>query len=213
MNENVKNTLEWVECIVIAIILAVLIRYYIGTPTIVKQESMYPTLKQNERLILNRLTRTGKKLPQRGDIVTFEAPSDSFIDSNEYDEKHLLAQYENSPTSWIKKFTYYVLEWGKTSYIKRVIALPGEHVKIENGKVYVNDQELEEPYLQDDVVTESTGGLFTNLIVPENSIFALGDNRSRSTDCRRFGCIPLEKIEGTVTIRFFPFSKFGKIDR
>ena len=75
MNSTVKEILEWVYCIVIALVLAMLFRYFIGTPTIVKMESMYPTLVQNQRLWLNRWGRTTKKLPERGDIITFEAPS------------------------------------------------------------------------------------------------------------------------------------------
>lgn len=213
MNENIKNILEWVECIVIAVVLAVIIRYFIGTPTIVKQESMYPTLKPNERLILNRISRITKKMPKRGEIITFEAPSDSNIEEYEYDENNPIAKYENEPKSILGKFSYYVLEWGKTSYIKRVIALPGEHVRIYGGKIYINNEELDEPYLPEGVVTDSLNGLFTDLIVPENCIFALGDNRGKSTDCRRFGCIPIEKVEGIVTIRFFPLDKFGKIDK
>ena len=61
MNEKVKDILEWILCIVIALVLALLIRYYIGTPTIVKQVSMKPTLLQDDRLILNRWGRTTKK--------------------------------------------------------------------------------------------------------------------------------------------------------
>ena len=72
MNEKVKDILEWILCIVIALVLALLIRYYIGTPTIVKQVSMKPTLLQDDRLILNRWGRTTKKLPERGDIITLK---------------------------------------------------------------------------------------------------------------------------------------------
>lgn len=212
MSDKTKNILEWVECIVIAIVLALLIRYFIGTPTIVKQESMYPTLKQNERLILNRLNRTTKSMPNRGDIITFQAPSKSYLTVDEIDMNNPVAVYDNDPTNLFGKFAFYVLEWGKTSYIKRVIGLPGDHVKIENGKVYINDEELDEPYLQDGVQTTSLDGIFTDLVVPENSVFAMGDNRTKSTDCRRFGCIPLEKIEGKVVLRFFPFDRFGKVE-
>ena len=70
LSPRAKDILEWVYCIVIAIILALLVRYYVGTPTIVKQYSMYPTLKPNERLVLNRLPRTFKQMPERGDIIT-----------------------------------------------------------------------------------------------------------------------------------------------
>ena len=71
----IKETIEWILCFVIAVVLALIVRYYIGTPTIVQQSSMFPTLKENERLWLNRWGRTTKKLPERGDIITFEAPS------------------------------------------------------------------------------------------------------------------------------------------
>ena len=73
ISNTTKEVLEWVYCIVIAIVLALLIRYFVGTPTVVKQTSMFPTLKQNQRLILNRLSRTFHEIPARGDIITFEA--------------------------------------------------------------------------------------------------------------------------------------------
>ena len=78
MNENVRNLLEWGYCIIIALVLALLFRYFIATPTIVKQRSMYPTLQENERLVLNRTSRITKKTPEVGDIITFEAPTKTF---------------------------------------------------------------------------------------------------------------------------------------
>ena len=208
LSPRAKDILEWVYCIVIAIILALLVRYYVGTPTIVKQYSMYPTLKPNERLILNRLPRTFNQMPERGDIITFEAPKTD-PELSEIDINSPKAVYPNNPTSFWSKFTHYVLEIGKTSYIKRVIALPGEHVELKEGKVFINGEELEENYLGDDVVT--TPDLFSDFVVPEGCIFAMGDNRTRSTDCRAFGCIPLEKIEGKVVLRFWPFDVFGTV--
>lgn len=211
MSDKTKNIIEWIECIVIAIVLAVLIRYFIGTPTIVKKRSMYPTLKQDERLILSRWGRTTKKMPERGDIITFEAPSKMALSAEEVDLNNPVAVYTNQPKNIFSKFTYYVLEWGKQSFIKRVIGLPGEHIKIEDGKVYINGEEYKEDYLQEDVKTTASG-VFTDFVVPENYVFAMGDNRAESTDCRSFGCIPLEKIEGKVVLRFFPFSRFGKVE-
>ena len=212
MNPKIKEILEWVYCIIIAIVLALLFRYFIGTPTIVQQVSMKPTLEQDQRLWLNRWTRTTKTLPERGEIITFEAPSKKFYTSSEIDENDPVAKYENEPTNIFAKFVKYVLEIGKESYIKRVIALPGEHVEIKEGKVYINGEELDEPYLQEDVVTESLDGAFTDIIVPEGTVFLMGDNRPQSTDCRRFGCIPLEKIESKVWIRFWPLNLFGKVE-
>ena len=208
---EVKEVLEWVYCIIIAVILALLFRYFIGTPTIVKQVSMKPTLVQNQRLWLNRWDRTIKKLPERGDIITFQAPS-SVYSEEELEGKEPIAKYENDPTNIFSKFLFYVVEYGKDSYIKRVIALPGEHVQIKDGKVYINEKELEEPYLQSGVVTSAKVKGLDDFIVPENCVFAMGDNRSHSTDCREFGCIPLEKIESKVALRIWPLNLWGKVE-
>lgn len=212
INPKLKEALEWIGCILIAVILALLVRYYIGTPTIVQQPSMYPTLKQDQRLILNRWGRTIKKMPERGDIITFEAPSSNYISAYDADLENPIAKYENEPEGIWNRFCFYVLEVNKTSYIKRVIGLPGEHVKIENGKVYINGNELQEPYLQEGVITDDLNGAFTDIIVPENTVFVMGDNRGQSTDSRRFGCIPLEKIESKVAIRIWPLDLWGKVE-
>lgn len=202
----IKEVLEWIYCIAIAIVLALLIRYYIGTPTIVKQTSMFPTLKEGQRLILDRTCKTFNKGYQRGDIITFEAPTIRNATS-------VMATYNNEPQGTFNKFTYYVLEINKVSYIKRVIGLPGDSVVLSDGKVYINGEELEENYLQNNVVTEAKNAYLTDFTVPEGYIFAMGDNRPNSTDCREFGCIPIDKIEGKVWIRFWPFNLFGKVDK
>ena len=206
MSSNLKEILEWVYCIIIAVVLALLVRYFLGTPTIVKQVSMYPTLVEGQRLILNRWERTTGKNYKKGDIITFEAPTNKNVESNE----NPVASYDYEPKGIFGKFVYYVLELNKTSYIKRVIALEGDHVEIKDGKVYINGEEQKEEYLSSDIVTSSSG--LTDFIVPEGYIFAMGDNRPRSTDCRAFGCIPVDKVEGVVTLRFWPLNLFGPVD-
>jgi len=211
LSEKVKEILEWTYCIIIALVLAMLFRFFIGTPTIVKQVSMKPTLIQDERLWLNRWGRTTKTLPKRGEIITFEEPSKvTYSPSEKPDQNNPVAKYDkkNAGQWFVKEF----LEIGKRSYIKRVIALPGEHVEIKQGKVFINGEVLEEPYLQEGIVTDVLGEGFDDFIVPENYIFAMGDNRNHSTDCRAFGCVPLEEIESTVAIRIWPLNKWGKVD-
>lgn len=215
ISDKTRDILEWVLCIVIAFLLAVVIKYFVGTPTIVSQVSMKPTLMPGQRLILNRWMRTTNETPKRGEIITFEAPSTvTYANSNLVDIQNPVAKYEKEPTNWWNKFVYYVLEIGKESYIKRVIALPGEHVKIENGKVYINGTELQENYLQSTVVTTVDSkdyNYFNDFTVPEGYVFAMGDNRRQSTDCRAFGCVPIEKVESKVWIRFWPLNLFGKV--
>lgn len=206
MSDSTKNILEWIYCIVIAIILALLIKFFLGTPTVVKQYSMYPTYKPNDRLILNRLERS--KMPKRADVVTFEAPSKNIYGPGEYDLNNPVAKYSYQHSNIFNKFTYYVLEINKTSYIKRVIAIEGDKVEIKDGKVYINNELLPEKYLAEGVKTEATG-VFNNFIVPKGCVFLMGDNRSGSMDCRNFGCIPVERIESKVVFRFWPFNKIG----
>ena len=209
---KIVDILEWIACIIIALVVAILFRYYIGTPTIVKQPSMFPTLQENQRLWLSRWNRTTKTMPLKGDIVTFEAPSTIILSEEEIKES-VVARYKNNPNTFLKKLSYNVFEFGKTSYIKRVIGLPGDHILINDGNVYINGNKLNEEYLQLGVATNNGRGNCIDIVVPENSVFVMGDNRSQSTDSRCFGCIPLEKIESKVIIRIWPLSKFGKIDK
>ena len=212
VDPKVKNVIEWIICIIVAVILALLFRHFIATPTLVQQTSMQTTLMQGDRLILNRWVATVNGNLKRGDIITFEAPTERSRTLANIDLNNPVAIYEYNPTNWWEKFNYYFLETNKISFIKRIIGLPGEHVEIKNDKVYINGQALEEDYLPQGTKTGSLGGLYTDLIVPEGYIFVLGDNRGGSTDSRAFGCIPIDKVESKVLFRFWPFNKFGKVN-
>lgn len=211
MSDRAKDILEWVYCIIIAVVIALFIKHFIGTPTIVQQDSMKSTLIPGDRLVLSRISRTLKKLPERGEIITFEAPSKLFYSDGEADLSNPIAKYDNNSNDIVRKFIHNILEFNKTSYIKRVIGVPGDHIEIKENKVYRNGEKLKEDYIDKGVITEQTGQ-FSDLIVPENTVFAMGDNRGVSMDCRVFGCIPLERIESKVVIRFWPLNKFGKVE-
>ena len=196
MNKR-KEMIEWIICILIALSLALFIRHFIGTPTIVKQKSMYPTLEDGDRLILNRIAITTHEELKRGEIVTLEAPMQPPEDGS------VIAKYKDI-NNIFTRFCYHFLELNKISYIKRIIALPGEHIEItEEGQVYINGELLKEKYLKEDIKT-SRKGEYYSLTVPENCVFVMGDNRQYSTDSREIGCIPINKIEGKVWIRFWP---------
>lgn len=210
MDSKLKNTLEWIYCIVIAIIIALAVKYFIGTPTVVKQTSMNNTLQENQRLWLNRWVRTVSGKYRYNDIITFEAPSVTYPSMMDINFDNPVAIYDYTPDNLWNKFVYYVLETNKTSYIKRIIGMEGDHIKIENGKVYRNGEELKETYLQQGMFTGNK--IYSDIIVPENCVFVMGDNRTHSTDSRDFGCIPIDKIESRVAFRFWPLNKFGKIE-
>ena len=209
MSEKTRNILEWIVCIIIALVITLLFRYYIATPTVVKQISMYPTLKENQRLMVTRTFRITGKSPKVGDIVTFEAPSYVYSSTNA-DQSNPVAIYTEEDRNIISSFLYNIIEVTKKSYIKRVVALEGDHVEIRDGVVFINNIQLQEDYLQPDVVTESN--VFYDFVVPKGYVFCMGDIRQKSTDCRSFGCIPLDKIEGIVVFRFWPLNVAGSVE-
>lgn len=207
---SIKEIGEWILCILIAVVLALLVRHFIFTPTVVKQESMKSTLEPKDRLILDRWSITRKKEIKRGDIITFERPSNagSEFSSAEVNQANPIAIYNNEPDGIFSKFMYYVLEVNKESYIKRVIGIAGDHILIQDGKVYLNGEEQHEEYLHG---KETARVNYYDFTVPEGYVFAMGDNRPASKDCRHFGCIPIDKIESKVLVRFWPFDKFGEV--
>ena len=97
LDPKVKDALEWIGCIIFAVVLALLIKYYVGTPTLVKNPSMNPTLMEGHRLILNRWSITTNTELKRGDIVTFEMPSTVKVSGYDKKTEEPIAKYENEP--------------------------------------------------------------------------------------------------------------------
>lgn len=98
-------------------------------------------------------------------------------------------------------------------YIKRVIALPGETVSIENQEIYINGVKINEQYVSAKT-TIMPGSLVQEglpVLVPEGSLFVMGDNRPRSSDSREFGTIPQSTVVGQVFYRYFPANKMGSV--
>lgn len=91
--------------------------------------------------------------------------------------------------------------------IKRVIGMPGDVLDIIDGVVYRNGEALDEPYLMEPF----TSGSLEGFVVPEGSIFAMGDNRQSSMDSRseNVGCVAIEDIMGKAVLRLYPFSEAG----
>jgi len=89
--------------------------------------------------------------------------------------------------------------------IKRVIALEGETIRIENCTVFINGEQLDEPYLADDVRAGRCGATsMAPLTVPDGDVFVMGDNRPESSDSRAFGPIDMDKIRGRAFVVLWP---------
>ncbi len=202
-----REVLDWVICFVIAFVVYLLINYFLICVPTVKQQSMHPTIQNNEKVLTIRPWLKGYKF-NYGDIITFEAPIDNklYLDT---DETLYTAQYENY--TGLTLFLYNFLDVNKTSYIKRVIGLPGDHIEIKDGNAYRNGEKLEENYIRE-ALTESQEDEYADVVVPEDTLYVMGDNREQSKDSRSFGCIPFKRVNGYLVWRIWPLNKLGTID-
>ncbi|MGA3103291.1 MAG: signal peptidase I [Terriglobales bacterium] len=94
------------------------------------------------------------------------------------------------------------------SYIKRVIGIAGDRIRIDNGQVYVNGELLDEDYVPNDYADARSYG---EIVVPTNSFFVLGDHRSMSNDSRDFGTVNERYIYGKAVFGYWPMEKLGRL--
>lgn len=105
----------------------------------------------------------------------------------------------------IDRFDIVVVNNGKEDIIKRVIAMPGETISCEDGKIYVND------HLQDEEYSKGKTSDFEKVTLKDDEYFVLGDNRTNSADSRLYGPFNTKKVKGRANFVIFPFSKFGRV--
>ncbi len=179
--EMSKKTI--INIAILSVILPILISFFIAffTRTFIAEARYIPSGAMLPTLQINDRLIIDKwsyrsQAPQRGDIVVF------------------------SPTEALKQQNF------KDAFIKRVIGIPGDKVEVKGGKVYVNNQPLEENYIE-----ESPNYQFGPVTVPANSYFVLGDNRNNSYDSHYWGFVPRENIMGKATKRFWPPERSGAI--
>lgn len=159
---------------------------------------MEDTLQIGDNLIIEKLSyRFGE--PQRGDIMVFFPP---VIDGKE----NIL-----DPSLW-GKFTRMIGFFSKDeAYIKRLIGMPGDEIKVVPLEgVYINGELLEEPYKKDVFRGVCTFDMLCGpYIIPEGNYFMMGDNRNNSTDSRYWGTLPKERIVGRTYFRFWPITRIS----
>ena len=98
----------------------------------------------------------------------------------------------------------------RSTYVKRIVGMPNETVRLDSGRVYVDDEAIAEPYLNADIRTEPKSD-FTEWFLDPDEYFVLGDSRANSDDSRTYGPVKKETILGKVWFRYWPLGRFGRV--
>ena len=183
---NGKNTIKNIEGIVIAIIFALFVRTFVVQAFDIPSGSMEPTLLPGDYILVNKFVY-GIRIPFINKRIIFHR------DPKRGDV--IVFIYPKDPTK---------------DFIKRVIAMPGETVQIINGKIYVDNKLVPDPwgYFNQDAPPGfiSTVENFGPVFIPEGSLFVMGDNRNNSEDSRFWGVLPLNNILGKAFIIYFSWN-------
>lgn len=180
---------EWIESIIVALILAMIIRTFVVQAFKIPTGSMRTTLKEGDLILVNKFIYGAKvpftdlRLPplsalKRGDVIVFIYPEDA-----------------------------------KKDFIKRLIAFPGETLEIKNGTIYINDKPLmnalfNQRYYYNRGAWAEEGHKIT---VPQDNYFVLGDNSASSKDSRYWGFVPKKNILGRAILIYWPPSRIRMI--
>ncbi|MFQ5860530.1 MAG: signal peptidase I [Dehalococcoidia bacterium] len=158
----------------------------------VEGASMQPTLEEGQYLLVNKLVYRQMDLARLSRLVPFweaEEPDSWFPFHPPRRGEVIVFHFPGDP---------------RRDFVKRVIGLPGEHIRISRGKVYINGEVLEEPYL----LSRSHENLRAITLSPDQ-YFVMGDNRTSSNDSRDWGPVPLENVIGRAWITYWPASRLG----
>ncbi|MBP3361549.1 MAG: signal peptidase I [Clostridia bacterium] len=199
---------EWIYTIFIAVAIALLIKCFLFDIVKVDGSSMYPTLIDNDRLIITKLGYT----PKQGDIIILDS---TYKNRSAYFDKLAQANGKEELNSFEKLIRYPALpkEYKHRYYVKRIIALPGQTLDIRDGKVYVDGEQLSEEYY-DGTTSIIDPTVKYPVTVDDNCVFVMGDNRNHSKDSRdsSLGQVPYDAVVGKSQIRIFPFNHIGKTE-
>ncbi|MBK6796667.1 MAG: signal peptidase I [Acidobacteria bacterium] len=161
-------------------IIAVLIVVFVIQPVRVEGQSMMPKLHDQDRIFVNK----------------FIYPLREWFGDKEPIKRGdiVVLLFPNNPSQ---------------SYIKRVVGLPGERVEIIDGKLYVNGELIDEPYLDKDYVSHDSTP--PTIEVTPHHYFVMGDNRNNSSDSRSWGLVPEKYIYGKAVFRYYPFMPYERV--
>ena len=186
---------ELLVIVALAIALALGIQAVLVKPFQIPTGSMIPTLAEDQRVLVDRVT-TRFSEPDVGDIVVFKPPAGA--DTGACGVDHPSDQACPRPTGGESEM----------NFIKRIVAGPGDELRVVDGRVELNGELLEEPYLEGKFEC-GTCDLTEPITVPPDHFFMMGDNRDSSSDSRVWGPVPEDSIIGQAFFTYWPLDRVG----
>jgi signal peptidase I len=190
-----NSLVELVMIVAVALGLALGIQAFLVKPFRIPSESMVPTLEIGQRVLVDRVSfRFGE--PDRGDVVVFKPPAGA--DEN-------LCGVERPSDKACPRATG---DRSDTNFIKRVVAVPGDRLKVIEGSVYINGKRQKEPFARLDPEC-GTCNLPGEITIPADQYYMMGDNRGASADSRQWGPVRKEWIIGKAFMTYWPPGRIG----
>lgn len=186
--------------VVVAFVVALLIKTFLLQAFYIPSASMEPTLVEGDRVLVEKLTYRFSG-PDRGDVVVFER--DLVLPGTAPEEDQSF--WDGIVDAFRGLFGFPT--GTEQDFIKRVMAVGGDTIEGRDGRVYVNDQVVEEPFLTEGQQT----GPFGPVEVPEGKIFVMGDNRNNSDDSRNFGPVDADAVVGHAFLLIWPPQDFDTL--
>jgi signal peptidase I len=190
-----NSLVELVIIVAVALGLALGIQAFLVKPFRIPSESMVPTLEVGQRVLVDRVSfRFGD--PDRGDIVVFKPPHGADVGSCGVEHPSDQPCPKETP------------ERSDTNFIKRVVGLPGDHLKVIEGSVYINGKRQDESFARLDAECP-TCNLPREITIPKGEYYMMGDNRGESADSREWGPVPKKWIIGKAFMTYWPPNRIG----
>jgi len=186
--------LEFAVLFIIALVLAIYLQAFAVKPFMIPSPSMEPTLREGDRVLVDRVTYHFRE-PHRGEVIVFRFnpndPANWTRGSNSLARSlDILAEVLN------------ITHQGGLPFIKRVVGVAGDTVELRDGLLYVNDEPYEPDY---EYVRDNASGKWE---VPPGCVMVMGDNRPNSNDSRRWGFVPYQAIIGRAVVIWWPPSRW-----
>jgi signal peptidase I len=210
---------EYTEAIIIAVILALLIRAFVVQAFKIPSGSMEDTLLVGDHILVSKFIY-GTKIPftdtrllifnppKRGDVVVFSFPGNDDIPECTSAMKNFSTRIGNV---FSRGNPVYIFKDECRDFIKRVVGVGGDRIEIKDKIVYVNDMPLTEPYKihREQRIAQGERDNFGPFTVPRRSLFVMGDNRDHSYDSRFWGIVDMSKVKGKAFIMYWSWDKDG----